>query len=386
MFQAVVRDDCVEGAIGERKPGGIGLREIGGRRGGEVKISADGDKFSYARIETPRPRSKIEDALAGPEAFQDFVHATFLTEARATLEIVKSGRSNFGARHFIPSALQPAAREIYYRLFRFILRQRFWWADLFDRTQIKPPVPPAILRYRVSELLSVDRFLQIGEACADLIQQCVDDMDFDFANAQRVLDFGCGCGRTFRWLLPKYSGEFHGVDVDTEAIDWCNQHLHPGHFLACAPDPPLPYPADYFDVVYCFSVFTHLNESMQDAWLTELNRILKPEGVLLLTIFSEHAREGLDAEGQSTLQAAGFLHRRTKKLKGLVPEWYQTTLHLSEYMIHRLAAWFENTRYFEVPGGMQDVIAARKTKITAGYTRATCSSVGSAQQNHGSSR
>jgi SAM-dependent methyltransferase len=279
--------------------------------------------------------------------------------------MVKSRRSTSGLRDLIPSALQPAAREIYYTLFRFLLRLRFWWADRVGWTKIEPPVPPAILRYRVGELLSVDRFLQIGEACAGLIQQCVNDMGVDFANAQRALDFGCGCGRTIRWFLRKYSGEFHGLDVDAEAIDWCKQYLQPGRFLANAPDPPLPYPAEHFDVVYCLSVFTHLNESMQDAWLGELNRILRPDGVLVLTIFSKNARERLDAEGQRELRAAGFVHRRSQKLKGLVPDWYHTTLHSPEYMMDRLSTSFEMVRYLEVPGGMQDVITAKKTKIAA---------------------
>ncbi len=190
-------------------------------------------------------------------------------------------------------------------------------------------------------------------------------MGVNFANAHRVLDFGCGCGRTIRWFLRESGAEFRGVDVDAEAIDWCNQHLKRGHFLANAPNPPLPYPAEYFDVVYCLSVFTHLNESMQDAWLGELNRILRPGGALLLTIFSKNAKAGLDAEGQRELQSTGFVHKRSQKLMGLLPEWYQTSLHSPEYMRDRLSERFEGTRYFEVPGGMQDVVAARKPKTVA---------------------
>lgn len=141
------------------------------------------------------------------------------------------------------------------------------------------PVPPAILRFRVSELLPAHEFLRVGAGCADLIRRHVNDMGTDFASAHRVLDFGCGCGRTIRWFLRDGGKtEFHGVDVDADAIDWCNRHLPQGHFLATAPAPPLPYPPEHFDIVYCLSVFTHLNESMQDMWLAEISRILKPGG------------------------------------------------------------------------------------------------------------
>jgi SAM-dependent methyltransferase len=244
------------------------------------------------------------------------------------------------------------------------------------------PIPPAILRYRVSELLSVSEFLRIGEGCASLIRQRADDMGIDMASAHRVLDFGCGCGRTIAWFLRAYNGEFHGVDVDREAIDWCNKHLQPGHFLANAPIPPLPYPKGYFDVVYCLSVFTHLNESLQDLWIEELSRILKPGGVLLLTIYGKSATQGLNEEGRRALQSGGFVHRRSQKLRGIVPDWYHTTWHSHEYMVQRLSRWFGDVHYYVVADGLQDVIAGRKP---GSYTCATCSSVGSAQQNHGSS-
>jgi ubiquinone/menaquinone biosynthesis C-methylase UbiE len=99
---------------------------------------------------------------------------------------------------------------------------------------------------------------------------------------------------------------------------------------------------------------------MQDIWLAELSRILKPGGVLLVTIYAKAASKGLDAEGQRTLQTQGFVHRRSQKLRGLVPDWYQTTWHSREYIVNRLSAWFGDIRYSVVPDGQQDVIAARK--------------------------
>jgi SAM-dependent methyltransferase len=282
----------------------------------------------------------------------------------------------------IPFAWKPIARAIYYKLFRLQLRVRCWRADRLRNPPSAIPIPPAILRYRVSELLSVTEFLRIGEGCASLIRQRVDDMGIDMASAHRVLDFGCGCGRAIAWFLRDYKAEFHGVDVDREAINWCQKHLQPGHFLANAPVPPLPYPKEHFDVVYCLSVFTHLNESLQDLWIEELSRILKPGGVLLLTIYGQSATQGLDEEGCRALQSGGLVHRRSQKLKGIVPDWYQTTWHSREYMVKRLSRWFADVRYSVVEDGLQDFVAGRKA---GSYTCATCSSVGSAQQNHGSS-
>jgi SAM-dependent methyltransferase len=249
------------------------------------------------------------------------------------------------------------AKAVYYRLYRAQLRLRIWWSDWTREA----PVPPAILRFRVMESLSVEEFLRVGAGCAETIRRELRDAGMELGKGRRALDFGCGCGRTIMWFLADGRGaEFHGVDVDAEAVEWCKRHLRAGQFQATLPEPPLPYPAEYFDVVYCLSVFTHLNERMQDAWLAELHRAMKPGGALLLTVYGEAASERLDADGRRELRERGIVHRRSQKLKGLVPEWYHTTFHTREYMVKRLGEWFGDIRWRAVAGGEQDVVTMRK--------------------------
>lgn len=269
-------------------------------------------------------------------------------------------KSLFNSKRLVPPALVPAAKIIYHGLFRFHLRIRIWRADRLSMPVLDIPVPPAALRFRVSESLSVREFLDIGENCATLIRQYVKELGIDLDGANRMLDFGCGCGRTIRWFLRRGGPEFHGVDVDAEAVAWCRSHLQPGHFLVSAPAPPLPYPAGHFDIVYCVSVFTHLNEAMQDIWLAELRRILKPGGVLLITIHGTAAARGLDPEDRAVFLEYGFVHKRSQKLKGFLPDWYQTSWHSQRYIEERLAAGFEDIRYHVIPGAAQDVVVARK--------------------------
>ena len=78
VLQAVIGNDGVEGSVGEGKTRRVGSREILGGAGRWVEISADGDEWTEAGGETSGARAQVENALAGPEVLQNFVHGTFL--------------------------------------------------------------------------------------------------------------------------------------------------------------------------------------------------------------------------------------------------------------------------------------------------------------------
>jgi SAM-dependent methyltransferase len=105
---------------------------------------------------------------------------------------------------------------------------------------------------------------------------------------KRVLDFGCGAGRTLRHFVPLADkAEFYGCDIDAESIEWLRANLSPPlNVFVNADLPPLAQPDGHFDLVYAVSVFTHLTDSWS-AWLAELHRVLAPGGVALLTFMGE---------------------------------------------------------------------------------------------------
>jgi ubiquinone/menaquinone biosynthesis C-methylase UbiE len=152
----------------------------------------------------------------------------------------------------------------------------------------------------------------------------------------------------------------HGVDVDGEAIAWCEENLAGGQFTVSPVTPPLSFASEYFDAVYCISVFTHLDEAMQDKWLAELARILKPGGVLVFTIHGERAARTLDKGHFDALRSDGMLHLQSRKLAGLVPDWYNTSWHTQGYILERTSRWFCESNYYMVADGLQDFVAVRK--------------------------
>jgi SAM-dependent methyltransferase len=265
----------------------------------------------------------------------------------------------FRVKRLVPAALQPMARRIYHAGFRARLRVEWWLRDRFERRPTDLAVPPARLRFRVGEDSRLAAFLEVGRRTADNLETVLEKAGCPFTQGQAVLDFGCGCGRTLLWLVQRFPGvRWHGVDVDAEAIAWCREHFRGAAFEAGQPLPPLPYADASFHLVYAVSVFTHLSEDFQRAWAAELKRILKPGGVLLLSVYSEHVWRAQPEAG--TVEQGGFVFRRSDKLKGILPDWYHTAMQNRSRITALLAGHFARVSYRERALGDHDAVVAWK--------------------------
>jgi SAM-dependent methyltransferase len=258
------------------------------------------------------------------------------------------------------------------------LRPLLHWADrsyrrvrrdytgLWDRRAIAASgvdmLPPAHLRDRVHGVPDIERFLAAGRRSKQRLERVLLEAGRPLASFPRILDFGCGCGRTLRWLEPlRETCELHGTDVDREAIAWCAAQIPFARFAVNQALPPLDYPDRSFDLVYGVSVLTHLDEPAQLRWLAELRRVARPEGLVLLSVHGDGARDVLDAEQLAQLDARGFLFVRTNRWKGIHPDWYQVAFHTPRYVRRRFGAFFEVVRY--LPEGLtrqQDFVLLRR--------------------------
>lgn len=104
-------------------------------------------------------------------------------------------------------------------------------------------------------------------------------------NNLKILDWGCGPGRVIRHLPNVFGNEndFYGTDYNEKSIDWCSKNLPQISFNQNSLEANLSYENDFFDIIYGISIFTHLSERMHYRWIDELKRVLKPEGILLVT-------------------------------------------------------------------------------------------------------
>jgi SAM-dependent methyltransferase len=167
------------------------------------------------------------------------------------------------------------------------------------------PLPPARMRAQVGPLHADARFfLESGKHNAELVRSLV---PLDGVGA--LLDWGCGCGRVLRhWAGLQHTG-VHGCDINPKMVAWCNEHLPFVEASINDLSPPLPYDNGSFDLVYAFSVMTHLSEDLQRAWMDECHRVLKPGGFLLFSTLGEYfvERDRLTSEERRSFERGNIV-------------------------------------------------------------------------------
>ena len=225
-----------------------------------------------------------------------------------------------------------------------------------------------MLRYRVHRAFEAWSYTSVGKLTAVRLAEALSTNRFTLDSAD-VLDFGCGPGRVaneVKALVPRC--RVYATDIDAEAIAWAQAHLSGvARFEINHANPPTRYASGFFDGVYSISLFTHLDEQAQLAWLQELQRVVKQGGWFLATVHGRPAQTTCTAQELSELAVKGIAFRvgRTGmfKLDGL-PDAYQTTFHTKSYIYRVWTRYFDLVDYLE--GGLSDhhdfVVMRRRTE------------------------
>lgn len=224
--------------------------------------------------------------------------------------------------------------------------------------------PPADLRFNVAGPCTIPQFTAMGERMLDDIQAGLTTVGLSLAG-QRVLDFGCGCGRLVLALRRRgLDVRVSGCDVDARAVAWCRAHLPDVPVVQNTELPPAPFADGAFDVIWCGSVFTHLDERHQDLWLAELGRLLAPGGALLASVHGPKAWEPLLPKAAiRRVQQQGLVFTRTDADAGVHPDWYQVAWHTEAYIRRHWQRFFDVRQY--LPRGLndhQDLVVAVKPR------------------------
>lgn len=106
----------------------------------------------------------------------------------------------------------------------------------------------------------------------------------DIRECSAIMDFGCGWGRIIRFFMKDVdAASLWGVDCYPEMLDICKNENLRCNLDVIDPMPPTRFQPETFDLIYLYSVFSHLSEKAHLLWLKEFRRILKPSGMVIAT-------------------------------------------------------------------------------------------------------
>jgi SAM-dependent methyltransferase len=251
------------------------------------------------------------------------------------------------------------------QLYELVLAARWKLAPKRARDAGGLPIPPARLRAQVGpQHAEADFFLSSGERQAEFMKDLLAESRASIEELQAILDWGCGCGRILRHWVDLPRTKVFGCDINPKMVEWCEANLGFADVTVNDISPPLPYADAMFDLVYAFSVFTHLSEDLQHAWMRECFRVLEPGGFLLMSTLGEYY---LSLKRLTESERESFS-------KGNVVVLYErsagtslcSAYHPPEYVHTKLAADFEVVAFRPAAvDGRHDIHLLRKSAAAA---------------------
>lgn len=187
---------------------------------------------------------------------------------------------------------------------------------------------------------------------------------------RRVLDWGSGLGGVALLMAEHLPVEIFAADVDRYALDWLRNVQESGiNISLLEPGAPLPFEDNSFDAIYGISVLTHIPPGMQEFYLSELHRIVSPDGLVILTVKSydsievakrENKRAAHHPQSKEELDDAGIFYasypEKILNKMEFASDNYGITYHSSDYIDQIFSKWFDIKRPEASKIGQQDVL------------------------------
>ena len=195
-------------------------------------------------------------------------------------------------------------RSLWYSLSynqRFLIRKLYYFpVDFYDRLtgNYHKHVPPRGYIYTGSPANYKD-YIKQGEQQLGLLKS-----EIDLKPNDCVLDIGSGIGRTAIALTTYLdtSAKYEGFDVVELGVKWCDSKIKkdfPNFNFKYIPlfndlynnaalkanEFIFPYEKNFFDKVFSFSVFTHMQIDEIQHYFSEIYKVLKPNGIAFSTFF-----------------------------------------------------------------------------------------------------
>jgi SAM-dependent methyltransferase len=135
-----------------------------------------------------------------------------------------------------------------------------------------------------------EHYLSVGLSAIRCIEDVLNRSKGDRV-IRAILDFPCGYGRILRFLRVRFpDADITGAELDRAALDFCRRAFS-ARSLASDRDFTQLSLSDKFDLIWCGSLFTHIDEKAAIELLTFFQEHLTPAGIC---VFTTHGLTSVD--------------------------------------------------------------------------------------------
>jgi len=135
------------------------------------------------------------------------------------------------------------------------------------------------------------QYYKVGLSAIRSIEEAIDAAQVGLV--RRILDLPCGHGRVLRFLVRRFpEAEITASDLDRKGVDFCAD-VFGAEAIYSAPNLDQFSLRGQFDLIWCGSLVTHLNDTGIRALLAFFARHMQPDGLLIFTAHGERVIQRL---------------------------------------------------------------------------------------------
>lgn len=221
-------------------------------------------------------------------------------------------------------------------------------------------LPPKFLMYDAYAHVNYREYFQKGRFNAEYIARTA-TRHLGSDGAIAVCEWGCGPGRIIRHLpqLLAAGSRVFGTDYNAKTVAWCSANLPQVTFRPNDLAPPLPFSTGELDMLYAVSVLTHLSAEMHLTWMAECERVVRPGGLILLTVHGDQSTAGLSKQERAAYESGQLVVRGKVKEGSRTFVAFQSPRFMREVLLRNVDLVLHNPPDAPKLAGPQDVYLVR---------------------------
>lgn len=201
-------------------------------------------------------------------------------------------------KHLLPKRLHPHLGRLRRRLRTLPARTRSQKQRILDDPALDPG-DRSLLEQVETRISAGDgmytgdgaHYYKVGLSAIQAIEEAIDAAGLVSVN--RILDLPCGHGRVLRFLVRKFpQTEITVSDLDRSGVDFCAR-VFGAEAVYAVPDMDQLSLGRQFDLIWCGSLVTHLNDKGIRALLSLFARHLLPRGLVVFTTHGDRVVQRL---------------------------------------------------------------------------------------------